>query len=190
MARGSSWVNSDATPLTVFYGRHTADDSVVGETAHRGAVVDIVFTLDAAALIAAGSSWTGTDDAPQSVTLKRGTRVLSFDVTILEAFDAFTAVVIGGYSASGTVDDADGFMTAGGRGLLTNWDAEGSSFAGDGAYIAPNSTDTTGTVGHTSNSDIVVSYVWTGAAPTVGKAQITIRVIEPRVTESDLTVAN
>jgi hypothetical protein len=128
------------------------------------------FTAPATGMAAAAWAKNGLD-----VVIPAGSIFVKADVVVETAFDALTALTIGTYKASdGTTEiDADGLVAAAGSALATI-DAVGDRLVGAGAQLA------TGTAGLGATLfDSVIRVLYTGSAPTVGKARLVVDYISP-----------
>lgn len=109
------------------------------------------------------------------VVIPSGAIFLTADLVVETAFDALTGLNIGTYLASDgtTAVDADGFMVAA-TVVLAAIDAVGDRIKGAGAQLA---TGTGGLGALTSNA--VIRTLYTGTAPTVGKARLIVSYLSP-----------
>lgn len=104
-----------------------------------------------------------------------GSVFLSANLVVETAFNTLTALTVGTYQASNgtTAVDADGLITAAGSALATI-DAVGDRLVGNGAQL------TTGTAGlGATPTDTVVRTLYTGTAPTAGKARLIVQYLAP-----------
>jgi len=148
------------------YGVRTTNQSY-GGVQETGVVktVSLEFTAPAQGMAAAAWAKNGLD-----VVIPAGCSFVSARVVVETAFDALTALTIGTYNASDgtTAIDADGLVTAAGSALATI-DAVGDVLVGAGAQLA------TGTAGLGALLvDAVIRVLYTGSAPTVGKARLVV----------------
>lgn len=99
----------------------------------------------------------------------------SVDFVVETAFNTLTALTVGLYAATNgtTAVSVDGLITAAGS-ALTTIDAVGDRLVGAGALLA---TGTAGLGATTSNT--VVRTLYTGAAPTTGKARLIVQYWAP-----------
>ena len=172
MSRNATWTNSDG--LIVGFGTHSADNDVAAGTAGAGSVKTMTIELDGSKI----TTQTATDATipPQAAQIKRGSIILSATLTCTEAWTSTGTLNIGtwGRGTLGTpaVDDLDGIdATVDVDSVLA---AVGDTVHCDGALVGGAVT-----VGETSNSDCVISFGWATSTMTDGKAQLTIRYIEP-----------
>lgn len=104
-----------------------------------------------------------------------GSIFLRADLVVETAFNTLTALTVGTYAASDgtTAIDADGLIAAAGSALATI-DAAGDRLVGAGAQLA------TGTAGLGAlAADAVVRVLYTGSAPTTGKARLIVQYLAP-----------
>jgi len=141
----------------------------VGQSLLKIAVLDI--DVPKAEGIAA-SAWavTGLDHVVEA-----GSIFLSADLVVETAFNTLTALTIGTYAASdGTTGiDPDGLVTAA-NSALEAINAVGDRVVGSGAQLV------TGTAGLGAlASDAVIRVLYTGSAPTTGKARLIVQYLAP-----------
>lgn len=120
----------------------------------------------------AAAAWakTGLD-----VVIPSGSIFKSVDLIVETAFNTLTALTVGTYTASDgtTVVDADGLITAAGSALATI-NAAGARLVGAGAQLA------TGTAGlGATAAATVIRALYTGSAPTTGKARLVVKYLSP-----------
>lgn len=109
------------------------------------------------------------------VVIPSGSIFVSADFVVETAFNTLTALTVGTYKATDgtTALDADGLITAAGS-ALTTIDAVGDRLVGNGAQLA------TGTAGLGALAeDAVIRVLYTGAAPTTGKARLIVQYLSP-----------
>lgn len=156
-----------AGSVTQHYGVRTTSNqfgAVQGDDVEK--FISLEFTAPDKGMAAAAWAVSGLD-----VVIPAGAIFLSADVQVETAFDALTALTIGTYLASDgtTAIDADGLVTAAGSALATI-DAVGDRLVGAGAQLA------TGTAGLGAlTAAAVIRVLYTGSAPTVGKARLLVR---------------
>lgn len=105
------------------------------------------------------------------VVIPAGAVFLSADVVVETAFNTLTALTIGTYLASNgtTAVVVDGLVTAAGS-ALTAIDAVGDRLVGAGGHLI------TGTGAPGANTAaMVIRVLYTGTAPTLGKARLMVR---------------
>lgn len=153
------------------YGVRTTNQSY-GAVQETGVIktVSLEFTAPATGMAAAAWAVQGLD-----AVIPAGSSFVSARVVVETAFDALTALSIGTYKAvdGTTVIDADGLVTEAGSALAAI-DAVGDVLVGAGAQLA------TGTAGLGALLfDAVIRVLYTGAAPTVGKAKLVVEYMSP-----------
>ena len=153
------------------YGVRTTNQSY-GAVQETGVVktVAIEFTAPSTGMAAAAWAVQGLD-----VVIPSGASFISANLIVETAFDALTALTIGTYTASDgtTAIDADGLITAA-NAPLANIDAIADRVVGSGAQLV------TGTAGLGAlTADAVIRVLYTGAAPTVGKAKLVVEYMSP-----------
>lgn len=146
-------------------------------TNQYGAVIDddvvktisLEFTAPSTGMAAAAWAKTGLD-----VVIPAGAVLMKADVVVETAFDALTALTIGTYLASDgtTAIDADGIVTALGSALATI-DAVGDRLVGTGAQLTTATTPSSAL-----SADAVIRVLYTGTAPTVGKARLLVSYLQ------------
>jgi len=107
--------------------------------------------------------------------IESGSVFVSADLVVETAFNTLTALTVGTYQASDgtTAISAAGLITAAGS-ALTTIDAVGDRLVGNGAQLV------TGTAGLGAlTADAVVRVLYTGAAPTTGKARLIVKYLAP-----------
>jgi len=124
------------------------------------------FTAPSTAMAAAAWAVNGLD-----AVIPAGAIFLDSVVVVEEVFDALTALTIGTYLASDgtTAIDADGLHTAAATNLTTI-DALQDRNIGTGAQLVTGTGGPGGTL-----ADSVIRVLYTGSAPTVGKARLLVR---------------
>jgi hypothetical protein len=140
-------------------------------------------------LVAAGSSWTAVDQAPQAAIIKRGSKITRVTLSVKTSFAgaSFTGFHVGSwgvatrqYPITPAADTASGFVVGTAEGVVANLVA-GALINGNGSLVAL--TSNVGVAaGTTSDSDVTPSFVWLGAAPTAGEAELRIDYVEPNTT--------
>jgi len=157
--------------VNVPYGVRTTDSHFGGNQGDEVVkYLSIEFTAPSTGIAAAAWAIDGLD-----AIIPSGSVFKSADVVVETAFDALTALTIGTYLASDgtTAVDADGLVTAVSSALATI-DADGDRLVGSGAQLA------TGTAGlGATTADTVIRVLYTGSAPTVGKARLLVSYIVP-----------
>lgn len=168
MPRNNTWTNADG--LVVGFGTHSVDNNVPAEDAGNG-------TTKVVKLLVTGTQVPDTvaaaNIAPQSVLIKRGSRITRAYFEVITAFTSGGAATLdlGTFSAAAVADDADGIDAAV---ALTAIDTAGEIVACDGALVG-------GTVaaGATSDSDVLVAPSYNVAAFTAGVGMLVVEYIEP-----------
>lgn len=154
-----------------FYGVRTTDSKFGGTVAPEVIrYASVEFTAPAAGIAAAAWAVNGLD-----YVIPKGAIFLSADLVVETAFDALTALTIGTYrAADGTTAIAvEGLVAAAGS-ALTTIDAVGDRLKGAGTQLA------TGTAGPGATLFAsVIRVLYTGAAPTVGKARLIVAYVTP-----------
>lgn len=153
------------------YGVRTTDSKFGGVQGNEVLKsVSIEFTAPSNGIAAAAWAKTALD-----VVIPAGAVFLSADVIVETAFDALTGLTIGTYAATDgtTAIDADGLVTAAAC-TLEMINAVGDRVLGAGAQLA------TGTAGLGAlTSAAVIRVLYTGSAPTVGKARLLVQYAMP-----------
>jgi len=105
------------------------------------------------------------------VVIPAGAIFLSADLVVETAFNTLTALTIGTYLASNgtTAVLVEGLVTAAGS-PLTAIDAVGDRLVGTGAHLA-----TATGAGAANTAAVVIRVLYTGTAPTLGKARVMVR---------------
>lgn len=155
------------------YGVRTSNSAFGGLSDEVVKYLSVEFTAPASG---AGTFENGISSAAWAkngldVVIPAGVVFLGADVVVETAFNTLTALTIGTYLASNgtTAVVLDGFVTALGS-PLTAIDAVGDRLVGTGTQL----TTATGAAAATTAAT-VVRVLYTGAAPTLGKARLVVR---------------
>lgn len=168
MPRGNTWTNSDG--LIVGFGTHSSDNGVPAEDAGNGST-KVVRLLVTGTLVP--DTVAAANLAPQSVLIKRGSRITRAYFEVITAFTSGGSATLdlGTFSPAAAADDADGIDAAI---ALTAIDTAGEIVACDGALVG-------GTVaaGATSDTDVIVAPSYNTAAFTAGLGMLVVEYVEP-----------
>lgn len=173
MPRERTWSNSDG--LVVGFGTHTEDNRVPGVTAEKGTPYKVAKAFLVATTLEDVGSVTAASFYPQSIRLKRGSRITRAHFQVHEVFVSAGGgtLTIGTYRAQtpGTVDDQDGIDATIAVAAIN---AIGEIVVCDGALV-----NGTVPVGATSDSDVEIVFTRATAAFTAGTGTLTVEYVEP-----------